>query len=71
MAEVTDEELAARVAEEQQAETLLELSRRQWEALNRAGGVLRLLMHGDAGASSVAMRAELERLIREHERQAG
>ena len=71
LAEVTDEELAARAAEEQQAETLLEFSRSQWEALNRAGGVLRLLMHGDAGASPVAMRAELERLIREHERQAG
>ena len=71
LAEVTDEELAARVAEEQQAETLLELSRREWEALNRADGVLRLLMLGDTGASAAEIRAELDRLIREHERQAG
>lgn len=70
LAEVTDEELAARVADEQQSETLLELSRREWEALNRADGVLRLLMLGDTGASAAEIRAELDRLIREHEQRA-
>jgi len=70
LGETSDEELAARVADEQQSETLLELSRREWEALNRADGVLRLLMLGDTGASAAEIRAELDRLIREHEQRA-
>ena len=52
------------------AQVLLELSRREWEALNRADGVLRLLMLGDTGASAAEIRAELDRLIREHEQRA-
>jgi hypothetical protein len=51
--------------------TVLELSRRQWEALNRADGVMMALELTEAGATPDEVRDAVDRLIRAHERRSG
>ena len=71
LGETTDEELAARAAAESDTVTVLELSRRQWEALNRADGVMMALELTEAGATPDEVRDAVDRLIRAHERRSG
>jgi hypothetical protein len=71
LGETTDEELAARAAAAGETTTVLELSRRQWEALNRADGVMMALELAEAGATPDEVRDAVDRLIRAHERRSG
>ncbi len=71
LGETTDEELAARAAAEGDTVTVLELSRRQWEALNRADGATMVLELAEAGATPDEVRDAVDRLIRAHERRSG